>query len=468
MVKVKLKRLLRKVYEALTECSPDVLYYSGIFTGENKEWLMVKPIRFVQKLIWIRIQCMRKHYDWLNQTLIFEHQGIGSYKDRPKDFRYGEQFIGYDYVVIDIIGSLCIPCESQKETLLNPYMKNAIKVGIKNGCKVLAITDSSSCSKDWKEWLEKHNLMVEEVLTITQLQEKYMHGKDTSHQKKYIAITSNWVAYKKLKENCQKVLYYRSTSSFMLEMLKNNMTLEQDTVRLERLGIFLFDGCKRYDPEYYMNMMWYAPPIYKELCNIQKVSEELDAQVVIVSESDSEIANLYQNYIGDCENILWSPYLFEKQSREMEYKEIVQHNSSLKRVHREVFEKTITYNINKSPSPERIYSYLEGETSQNPSVLVVSFHKELEITTSFVKALQIANPNCLAIDYASITNQAQLEIYPKIESLNQNNPILFGIFEHEISFVMPKDQNKAKVEKFLLMMEDYLVNVCHVTRRKKS
>lgn len=395
----KIKNISKKVaksgYRLITSLNEDTLYYSRIYIDKNREKVRKNPIKFIGKLIKINWMCYRGKMEILQKELISHEEGIDSYINRTKVFRFAEQFIGYTDLIIDMENCVFVMTKSlnqiyqeveerleikdfamirseyssnlmtikqiykeissllnrevlpdveialyQKSIMINPYIAKALSIVAYNSVRITAYLDTSYDKEIYDEICKRAGIVIDYIETTAEKNRTFeeimrLKGRMVSEAKgkRYIFLTSNYSKFKKLYKKVEgKMIFYPSTSVYADEIVSKYLTVGVSKEEKELIAMHLFSGLKLYEHEYTMMYLSRAPVFFHLLERIRKRAATLDATVVILGDRESELVNMYMKFFEACRIVLWSPLAAYEPKTHQEWREVISQYPRLNKI----------------------------------------------------------------------------------------------------------------------------------------
>ncbi len=271
------KKYAKTGYRFITSRDADTLYYGRIYIDKNREKIKKDPIRFFSKLIQINWLCFKGKTKVLQEELISFEEGIDSYSNRPKVFRFAEQFIGYTDLIMDMENCLYVMKKTKEEIyhevetyleikdfakvrakydskmktiyqiyremsvfygiailpdkeielynesiLLNPYITKALSIVAYNAVRITTYIDTCYDKKIYTDICEKAGIVLHAIETTSDrgtsfelmIKELYEAKKrNCNKEKRYIFLTSNYTKFKKLYMKLDGKMIYYPSTS---------------------------------------------------------------------------------------------------------------------------------------------------------------------------------------------------------------------------------------------------------------
>ena len=305
----------------------------------------------------------------------------------------------------------------------------------------------------------------EEKVALTSL----LMSEKTEQKEQWIILTSDYERFQKVaRRTGTKLVYYRSTQRYLKEMLEQGMVTEKEDEYQERIGLALFDGRKKFDRIYYREYMCLAPCIYELFWQIKSKAQDLSAQILFLSGSDHGIARLYDDYIGSCSSILWTPFITNPPGTMEEWEEWKKHYPELNRVPKVRMKYNCLRYESKVPCRENIKKYLFAELGACRDLLVIDLSRQEKLSSSFGENMKELFPEYRIHEYSLKDWRSRSLMGEEVDVLCADSPILVGIYEEDFAFVMPEvsEEEKAVAKRVEKVMRDYFSEVYKLVKRK--
>lgn len=535
-IKIISKKVAQSGYRLFTSWNEDTLFYSRIYIDKNREKIKKSPIKFLGKLLKINWLCYKGEKEVLQRELISKEEGIDSYINRPKVFRFAEQFIGYTDLIIDMENCLFVMTKSmnqiyqeveerleikdfakirlaydtktitingiyreissfldrevspdveidlyQKSITINPYIAKALSIVGFNSVRITAYLDTSYDKRIYDEICKRAGIVIDYMETTAEKNstlEDIMQGIGRMSRelkgKRYIFLTSNYFKFKKLYKKVEgKMIFYPSTSVYAVEIVSKYLTVGVSKEEKEIIAMHLFCGLKSFEYDYTLTYLSKAPVFFHLLERIRKRATALDATVIILGDSESELVNMYLKFFEACRIVLWSPIASYEPKTHKEWSEVVSQYPRMNKIPVERImyalgvgamldgKDTIRTMIpkvlhNRRPrNQEEVIRYINEACGDINSLLLWNPIGGKIMTSTFIEALQASNPNKKIYSIGDLSEMESEIISNIVEEMEEHLPVLLGIFDDNYTFALPESSRRSSGYLLNRVLEDY-------------
>lgn len=371
--------------------------------------------------------------------------------------------------------------EFQKSIVINPYIAKALSIVKYNSVSITAYIDTSYDKKIYEKICNDAGIVLDTIETTADnncafdvMMKEKGHILKNHKENRYIFLTSNYSRLKKLYRKLDgKMIYYPSTSEYADVIVSKYLTIGVSKEEKELISMHLFSGMKVFEYEYTMMYLSKAPVFFRLLDRIRKRAESLDSTVIILGDRESELEKIYMKFFEACRIVLWSPLASYEPKTLNEWKEVVRQYPRLNKIPverimyalgagtmldgkdtiRTMMPKLLQYK--QSRNQEEVIRYVNEACGNVSTILLWNPIGGDIMTRTFIECLQAINKNRKIYTIGDLSEMESELIKEIVEEMEENLPVLLGIFDENYAFALPENSRKSNVTVLSKVLEDY-------------